>query len=276
MESLTRIVDAFKFQEQIAERLKEATNLSIDISKLIRNAINESLQGINEYDWPALFKETEDDMIVFKFAIVSMGYPPPHSMDIPTMRMIANSYKEDKEYTKSIIDQLMVDYYNDEVIEIIHDSWEAKEILKKRIHILRKVIMGYKLGFHDLVIPTLLAQFEGLLVDCFKIDDNVGGKIISALLEELLLKDSNAEWDFDEAIHYYYTKNLLATFKHGKKLKSLISRNAILHGADIKYGIAQNSIKVILLFDYIVHCLEDISEETISKGQERVEEIRLK
>jgi len=34
-------------------------------------------------------------------------------------------------------------------------------------------------------------------------------------------------------------------------LKSEISRHAILHGADVKYGTASNSLKTILCFDFL-------------------------
>jgi len=65
-----------------------------------------------------------------------------------------------------------------------------------------------------------------------------------------LLNDTD-NYSFDEAIQKYYLDIILAGFEHGTVPKSFLSRHAILHGGDTNYGNITNSLKSILLFDYL-------------------------
>lgn len=50
---------------------------------------------------------------------------------------------------------------------------------------------------------------------------------------------------------YFKKDYIVADFKHGIAPNSYLSRHAILHGGDTSYGTIENSLKCILLFDYI-------------------------
>lgn len=165
----------------------------------------------------------------------------------------------------------MFNYYSSEKIRLIAFEWESNELLKERMSILRNVIMAHNLGMYNVTIPTLLTQLEGVLIDTFNIRGKVDGKIIELLLE-CLLKDDNNEsgFNFDTEIHEYYTKNIIQSFKHGEPIKSGISRNAILHGADKRYGILSNSLKTILLFDYISNAGFCIDKDKQQRGREKI------
>jgi hypothetical protein len=71
---------------------------------------------------------------------------------------------------------------------------------------------------------------------------------VKSYISELLTDDS--EFSFDAAVQLFYFEVVLANFEHGEQIPFL-SRHAILHGADVGYGTKSNSLRTILLFDYV-------------------------
>jgi hypothetical protein len=221
-------------------------------------------------------EETEEDIRIFKVAIVELGYPPHESIDIRKLRLIAQDYKiNGKEHVEKYIDEFMIQFYDAKMIEGIGYNWNSKDFLKKRLPLLRNVIMAHKLGMYSLVVPSIISQFEGILIDAFDIKGHVNGSLQAILLEHLLKeKEFQSSFDFDDSIHEYYSNTILVSFKHGDEIASEISRHAILHGADTDFGKETTSLKVILLFDYFVNAIDKIKEETKEKCKTAVEEYR--
>ncbi|WP_180320105.1 hypothetical protein [Peribacillus loiseleuriae] len=232
----------------------------------IENAVTRFKQGIIE---------TEEDLKIFKSVMVEMGYPPHEGIDISTVRTIAQSYKENKEsITPDVIQEFMCVYYDSKFIKTISLEWENNKVIQKRLPILRNVVMAHNQGMYNVAIPTILTQLESLLVDAFHIKGKVNGEIIKILWENLLKNNEDANLNFDREIHDYYVKNILIGFEHGKAAGSEISRNAILHGADIDYGQLLNSIKTILLFDCVVNAVFEMDEKKVSNGKTAVRNYR--
>ncbi|PEC09881.1 hypothetical protein CN567_22220 [Bacillus toyonensis] len=88
----------------------------------------------------------------------------------------------------------------------------------------------------------------------------MGGNKLQKYLETLLVNDG--VFSFDKQIQTFYLNTILIGFEHGESLKSKLSRNAILHGADLEYGTEENSLKSILIFDYI---LDRLTENSITE-----------
>ncbi|MGE8079239.1 hypothetical protein [Peribacillus loiseleuriae] len=282
----------YKIQQNIAPILETINNfykftntLSYQIAVSLNNLhksfepIRETLKNINISKTMERFKqgiiETEEDLKVFKFAMVDMGYPPHYSIDISTMRSIAQEYSDNKEETSLYMDEFMKKYYDEDIITEIAMIWEKADILKNRLHLLRNVKNAYNLGMYSLVVPSLLSQFEGILVQAFNITGYVDGKIQRMLIKHLLLnsEDSNRDFlDFDEAIHSYYSNKILDGFKHGHQIDSDVSRHAILHGGDTNFGDQTVAIKLILLFDYLVDSIGKLDDKTIIKAQSEVKQ----
>jgi len=267
-EALRPILSAKQEFTSIAEDFKRAatnfefTNPSVSLSI----TLNRIKQGI---------LKTEEDMKVFKIAIIELGYPPHEGMDISTIRGIAQAYTNDKEHLSEIIDQIMCDYYDDDFIMMISGLWEENDTIKERLPILRNVIMAHNQGMYNVAIPSILAQFEGSLVDAFNIRGKVDGTIVNKLIR-ILLKNNSSDtlWSFDKEIHKFYEENLMVSFNHGGLIGSKVSRHAILHGGDKEYGTQENSIKLILLFDYIATEFKNIDDKTIKKANEEISKYR--
>ncbi|HDX9646726.1 TPA: hypothetical protein ROY02_003029 [Bacillus cereus] len=84
---------------------------------------------------------------------------------------------------------------------------------------------------------------------------NVEIHTLQQYLETLLVNEG--VFSFDKQIQTFYLNTILVGFEHGEPLQSKLSRNAILHGADVEYGTEENSLKSILIFDYILDRLNE-------------------
>lgn len=268
----SKIINPPYIREIIPQSIIEQQKMSSKIINPYITEITKSFKKIADG-----IKETEEDIKTFKVAIVELGYPPHESIDMRRLRYIARDYRENgKEHVEKYIDKFMIWFYDSQMLNNISLEWEDIEHIKKRLPLLRNSIMAYNQGMYDLVVPSLLSQFEGIIVDGFKIKGYVNGAIISILLDYLLLKnrDYNSSLSFDDAIHKYYSEKILASFEHGASIKSDVSRNAILHGADTNFGKQTVALKVILLMDYIIRSVDNLKEETIILAQKEIEKYR--
>ncbi|MFU2014783.1 hypothetical protein ACM6Q7_06850 [Peribacillus butanolivorans] len=220
--------------------------------------------------------ETEEDINIFKVAMVKLGYPPHYDVDIRKMRMIARDYVENKDQVAEYIDEFMAINYDAEAISEMLIKWEGKPFLDKRIQILRNVVRSHNQGMYHLSVLGIISQYEGIIVDAFNITGHVNGKIQKILLMNLLLQENIGSFRFDKEILDYYVFNILVPFHHGETVISEVSRHAILHGGFANFGKESISLKVILLFDFLVDAIEDLTPESIEEGMKAVEQQRNK
>jgi hypothetical protein len=274
LDKFSRRIQNFQraIQPPMVNFTSQMANFTKNVERLLRESnFTETFERISRG-----IKETEEDIKVFKAAMVDLGYPPHDELDIRLMRRIAQDFRDEgKESVEEYIDEFMCEFYSQTVIQKISSKWEHYGFLKKRLPLLRSAIRAHNLGMYDLVVPSVISQFEGVIVDAFDIKGSVNGAIQEILYGTLLLKEDSFAWDFDEEIHCYYSQKVLVGFAHGKKAKSEISRHAILHGGDTEFGLETNSLKVILLFDYIVEALNDMDEDLKLLGRERVKEFKV-
>lgn len=258
-----------KVNEAYSDIIRATTKIEFDFQKFFNfDSFKESMDRIAKG-----IIETEKDLKLFKAIIVDLGYPPDENMSIRAIRAIAQAHREDRKALLENIDDFMCDYYNSQLLTEIANNWETNCLLKKRIAILRNVIMSHNQGMYNVSIPATLAQLEGVIIDTFDIRGRVDGKIINILLKRLL-KNRSDKYSFDDQILSFYRKNILSGFEHGKEVGSEISRHAILHGGDTDYGKQSNSIKTILLFDYIVTTAKSLDFDSIELGQADVRQYR--
>lgn len=236
----------------------------------IRNTFQKIAQGI---------KETEEDVKVYKTVMMKFGYPPSGTIDIPSLRSIAqhyNSYSGNKENFQEFIDEFMIEYYDASALQELSLMWERNNLIAKRMPLLRNAIKAHNLGMFELVVPSIIPQLEGIIVDAFGIKENVNQPILKILLRHLLLENnkSKSEYNFDPSIYTYYKNRVLVPFKRGVDLKSDISRHAISHGEDTNFGKETISLKLILLFDYILDSTTELKEEVKLAAKHEVKRYR--
>lgn len=197
-------------------------------------------------------KAAADDVEKFKFLVLEFGFPPHYDLNIKQMRLIVKYYNENgKEKTDQLLTDFFVKLYSSEQMERFLENWEKIEWLNSRINILKEVIDCHKEGKYFSSVATLLPQIEGVIV----YGNNASGFMSQKDIRNLVETSLNEETSFslDDTVRLFYINVLQAGFEHGKVKKSFLSRHAILHGGDLEYGNELNSIRCIVLFDYLVN-----------------------
>ncbi|GLO66187.1 hypothetical protein [Oceanobacillus kimchii] len=250
----------------IAEYSRKSSKIGYTLSSIVENInfpdmTNKEIFGGLERLRQG-FIETERDIQAFKIIIIELGYPPHEHMDIRTIRNLVSKYRDGEGVEVDDFDNFMCAYYVSSKLMSISETWERLSFLSERLPILRNVIMAHNLGMYGVSVPALVSQFEGVLVDGYKVKGFVDGRKIATILDDLLtVKEEQGVWDFNQEIHNYYKENLLVRFEHGKEIESDLSRNGILHGGDKFFNKEQVSLKAVLLFDYIANKLNENVEK---------------
>ncbi|MED4046731.1 hypothetical protein P4640_27430 [Priestia aryabhattai] len=263
----------------VGEQMSKSIKKSLESA---RPSLTQLQARIVEYDFPSLLpyfeelgemlKKAGDVALKYKSIIVELGYPPHREVPVEYVRDIVHDYdKYGKEYVAKYIDELMFDYYDEQLVSEMSLKWENKNLAKSRIHILRNAIKCHNQMMYDASIPTILPQIEGIIAEAFGHVGNFNGYHIKVYLKNLLNKNlSENDLSLKDALYEYYVQNLLVKFEHGKEIMSDVSRHAILHGGDKNYGKQSNSLKLILLFDFLITVLNDVSEEVIQEAKEEI------
>jgi hypothetical protein len=219
-------------------------------------------------------RQAADEVGQYKSIIVELGYPPHESLPLGEMRMIVQDYNNHGiEYVKAYIDPLMEKIYDELFLEDLLKQWEKSDLVSDRLSILRSAIRCHKQQLFSASIPTLLPQLEGIIGKGFDHSGWMGGKILKVYIKYLLQLDKTQErfFSFEEALRTYYLRYIInPSFEYGKDVESEISRNAILHGYFLEYGNKENSLKIILLFDFLLTTLSNLGEETIQKAKDEL------
>lgn len=263
-----RLTNAIKpiidFQEDIRKSLEPVINTLENFREIIQT----SLASI---DFKAIHEAAikfEQKTIRFKAIMLELGFPPHNSIPIHNVTRIVDIYDNyGIDYTKRVITRYMTSVvYREEELRNLLSTWQKASWLKRRIKVLKSGVEGHVNGYYDLAVPTFLAQIEGILVegilafDEMAASEKIGyGKQKSFLAQVIL--DNTSSFSFDEEIEKIYTTIILADFERGKEIHSELSRHAILHGEDVEYGTELNSLKAILIFDYIFSKLDELYKD---------------
>jgi hypothetical protein len=171
----------------------------------------------------------------------------------------------------------MFEIYDEEYLDHILLKWEQRKLISSRISILRNVIKCHNQQMYNASIPTLLPQLEGTIANAFQHKGKLNSYHLKVYLKHLLIKPNEERvFSFEEALHNYYIQYVLVNFEHGKEIMSEVSRHAILHGGLTSYGTKENSLKLILLFDFLIDCFDEITEEVIMKARKEIQENDMK
>lgn len=166
---------------------------------------------------------------------------------------------------RGAINKLFVNYYssnNSAELENLVECWNENEIFKSRIKIFRDCISTLRMkGNHfnpsNLVIPTLIAQIEGILKEFMK-KMELSWKRKWKEDWDKLLKEQNSNQLYEVA-NDIFLDILFQKSIPGKPLENpfTFNRHKIMHGEYIKYGRIDNTIRAFLILDF----LENISRE---------------
>ena len=253
--------------QQITTQMQTLSSVFNSVG-IIGQRMQETLNSFNFqerlHDLRELAKRAEETTLSFKTIVIELGFPPHDFMPIYSMKRVIQLYEEKGiEYTRRFLERYMCMFaYSKETLIEIYNSWQQEKKKKKRLPIINTVIEGHFNGYYMLTVPTILAQIEGILVEGIlkleAVDPDVKIKYEHQknFLGQFLL-GSKSLFSFDEQIEEFYLKTVLANFDRGKEVGSDLSRHAILHGEDVNYGTKINSLKGILVFDYLFDKLNE-------------------
>lgn len=194
----------------------------------------------------------------FSLALVVLKWTPPRDIRYSAIKKIVTIFEnEDLQSASKKIDEILLNYYSDDEILSTLKGWRGKEFLHKRIGILEDIIDAHLQGKYNLSIPAILPQIEGVIADVNYHKGRMQGKQLKKYMNKRL-KDAE-DFYYSGAFKNYLTDIVYAQFEHGEKVESPLSRNAILHGADVFYGNKKNSLNAILMFDYMQSLFELVS-----------------
>ncbi|WP_434476111.1 hypothetical protein [Bacillus hominis] len=201
----------------------------------------------------------KDIALEVKAIFLELDFPPHDDLFSNEAQEIVELYHTSElSITKAYVEELFLEKFDKQALVTMKSKWHGFEWLNNRISILEQVIEGHLKGYYNLTVPTLLAQTEGIVAQGFKHVGKMNGSKLEGFLTDLL--SDHSTYSFDVQIHTFYTSRILAGFEHGKEINSSLSRHAILHGGDSSYGTQVNSLKCILIFDYLLDRLNDRRE----------------
>jgi hypothetical protein len=238
--------------ENIFKNIAESLRPALELHNLIDNYFRENQQYITTMlagfqKGVELYKDSAEK---FKYIIVELGWPPTDILYPEELTTIVEEYsKHGCESIRKDVDAFFLNKFDLEEINLILERWESTKALKSRLPILQQAINAHLEGNYYLSVPALLPQIEGIIADGYAHYGRMNGKNLGQYFK-VLLSDTDM-LSFDIAALEFLSQYILVDFVHGLPPKSSLSRHAILHGADTNYGTATNSLKCILLLDYL-------------------------
>ena len=263
-ESRESIARSFRpLQEKMAEVIKQFQELNKRIGELYApvvlqiqamtaqwsETVNKFLEERREYldakEQASLIASKYDWFIAFDFYVGKEFFERLVELD--------ETASESKE-----IDALFTEYYGGDIRkQIISDLIDIRAT-KEYEKILNQIECGYEQKLYYLVIPALFALIEGIIARGFQHNGRMNGNQLKGYIKELL------DGDETESLQEVINKRMLVSFEHGKEVDSPISRHAILHGGDIKFGTEAVALRLLLIFYNLAFAIElrDIMKES--------------
>ena len=191
--------------------------------------------------------------------MIKIDWPPVLHIPNAATHEIINLYDSMPiEEFRQEIDSSLSEFYDQDELSQILEEWKTIKILERRIGILEDIIIGHNLGKFNLTIPTALSQIEGILGDMYNHLGRMKGIDRHNYLTELF---NHYIFNLPELNVAPLIWKIYEGFEWGKPVPSHINRHAILHGFNTDYGYRINSLKCILLLDYIIqHCCKKLED----------------
>lgn len=180
---------------------------------------------------------------------LAAGFPPAVRLTMPEVARIQQDYERgDIEACKAYIEERCTSLITDaEERGSLLASWSSNPLLARRIDILREAVTAASQGLYAVAVPTLLSQLEGVIADGSNHTGYMGSPAYKNHVKDLADRDIL----FGSILRDYVSSALLTQFLHGTSPNSELSRHAILHGGDVRYGTRLNTTKAIMLLDYV-------------------------
>lgn len=240
--------------------------------------INKAINCISKLDE---FQKYLDNYLYYLLEVntvfINYGYPPIDNIEILEISQYIEEYIKGKNIDEEDFNYLITIYFDEEHLKRLEKEVNNYSLPQDDIDILKETLEGYKKGYYNLIIPTLLARLEGLVYQSVGFKGEAKYSKFDTIISEGIDKyKSNHNFDFKnqdyEDVKKFYKNEIKKSFKFGENIVDEINRHAIMHGYNNKYGTKLNAIKLFLHYEYLYHCLsklEDMDKQKILKRIKR-------
>lgn len=221
------------------------SNLDV-FSKLISDSFSAQAKFISDS-----FLRYQEKEKLYVVIMAKCGWAPPLGMPISFMKRCVDYYNDrGEESFQEYVDTTLVGYYSDEKLDEIRKHWISIEPLANRHRIFDDAITAHQTNLFNTSIPTLLTQIEGVIFEANNHHGWMRQDQIQKYIDIILSKN-----DSYSPIKGLILDELYKSFTWGDEVTKSLSRHAILHGADVEYGTRKNSLRIILLFDFLLYLI---------------------
>ena len=180
------------------------------------------------------------------------GWPPILEFTNTQVQLLVEEYeKSGFDVFRQELDKELIECFNDKFLKGKLSEWRENTFLKSRIHILESAIEAHITGNYYLSVPAMLIQFEGIIADEYRAGGPLRDDKLKKHISKLYLND-DALYPFPDNAREYFDDNTFSAFQWGTPFISRSNRYSILRGADSGYGTELNSLKTIMLFDFLL------------------------
>lgn len=247
--------------EPLKESINQVTQPIVQLQKEITSVVQHI--HLPKFDFDVAWiqegiKQFKKDIEKFKLILVELGFPPFEYLMPRQIREIVQAYEKEgsKKAERLLLKYITDEFFKEDNLQILFEGWKRNPLINKtRLKILGEIFEAHKRKHYYCSVSTIIPQIEGVIFRNMKHKGWTKQDKIIGYIETI--SNPNSELSLDEVLEHYFKSVLYTKFIIGKKRASQLSRNAILHGIDIKYGTRTNSIKCILLFDYLVERLKE-------------------
>ncbi len=257
MKAMESFVESVGNLHSLSQSISQDLQLPKDIFASLHQKLITASIYLAKIDFPLLtqqlfqgIKKYGEKAQQFSIIMVDAGWPPHGDFFPEEIHHIVEYHsKHTQEEVANEIKRMCLEKYHEQEIERLREKWQKSKLLSRRMKILNEAIIAHKRGLYFTSVPALLAQIEGVIAEGYAHYGRMKGSQYIEYIKQTCSR--KGMFSFDEAIENFFEIYILVGFDHGATPKSELSRHAILHGGDTNYGSLSNSIKCILIFDYL-------------------------
>ncbi|MBP6964873.1 MAG: hypothetical protein KBC96_10755 [Armatimonadetes bacterium] len=182
-------------------------------------------------------------------AMYELKWPIHGALDVADAGYIVRTYQaQDKDKARCLIEEYLLEQkYDEKHLRLMVAGWQGKKWLSRRIPALRQAVEAHIAGSYWVSIPTMLPHIEGMILERHGHQKGrVPFRELKRYAESMLSSTS-----IERALLQYLIEEVLHEWEHGDEVILSLNRHSVLHGADLEYGTAANSLKTILVIDFL-------------------------
>lgn len=212
-----------------------------------RDAIAASIDWAQVEKWAAGFKAFQkwaDELPnELKEALYEDVVLPHPELSLHDLRLVTDEFRANGcAAAVAKVDALHAELFADERFrQELSDRWRES----RRWPVLGDLLAAHDAGLFGVTVPTALAQAEGIVAE----KKRHSGDMTQGKLHAFAEKMSGPL--FRPTIERFVEVVLKTPFRHGAPVPAF-SRHAIMHGADLSYGMREKSLRLLVWVDYLL------------------------